>query len=578
MPTHAYPVVPRVQLQKTVKGEDPARHLRRRWLAVIGALVVLMVISWAYWLHRHGSPLRVLVMKPTVPQDERLSLVAYNVQKSLLTSLRALERVAPIDPAVIQGSAVSTIDAAHNAAAHEVLVIEIQKDGGMARVVLRRVREDGLALWNDDLKIAIDQGGSRILADLVYTKLLQAYPDHPPRSDTLQLDARMEDYAEFLKIKQRIDLGQTPMEPELANLDRIIRTSPQFLDARIQATNVAIKLFESSRERAYLAQARSSLQGAQTLALDDPRTLEAEFNVALASENEDMAKAILDRLEASLPGDPEILLRRYRLAKWRGQWGEAEAALRAAAELAPSWRNLYWLADLEARRGRVSEARDTLEKLRLENPENAWIKEKLGYLELMHGDLERAEHMYRELASSDPHQPLYFSNLGEALMMSGRHREASDVFRSALALAPGQVTPMFNLADAERTLGNEDAAMDLYGEVLRQIEMDQAGALSASDETMKAQCLLYLGRTQEALEAVQRALKQTPDNPQVHYEASLVYSVAGDLPNAVTQAEAAIAGGLTAHWFNLSVFDKLKREPGFQGALAKEAARAHASD
>jgi tetratricopeptide (TPR) repeat protein len=73
--------------------------------------------------------------------------------------------------------------------------------------------------------------------------------------------------------------------------------------------------------------------------------------------------------------------------------------------------------------------------------------------------------------------------------------------------------------------------------------------------TVRAQALAHLGRTEEAVAAAQRALRLSPDNPQVHYESALVFALLGDDASALWNARRALAGGIDRRWFGFSWFD-----------------------
>ena len=84
---------------------------------------------------------------------------------------------------------------------------------------------------------------------------------------------------------------------------------------------------------------------------------------------------------------------------------------------------------------------------------------------------------------------------------------------------------------------------------------------------IKAQCLARLGRTREAVEITQRTLQQNPDDPEVLYLASLVYSLAGDRASALVNARLARDKGTQPRWFAIAAFQGLRDEPEFRSLL-----------
>jgi len=240
---------------------------------------------------------------------------------------------------------------------------------------------------------------------------------------------------------------------------------------------------------------------------------------------------------------------------------------------APSWRNLYQLADLEYRRGLLAEARQDFAALLVRSPRNIWGLEKLAEMELMLGSPERAEELYQRLIAIAP-QRSYYTNLGLSRFLLGRHEAAVAAYRQARELAPGHIAVSLNLADAELALGHREAARALYAEVLAKLEEQQRNAtLEPTELMMKAQCLAHLDRSREAVEVSQLTLQQYPKHPEVVYLASLVYAIVGDRASSLVNAKAALEQGTQPRWFNISGFDSLRGDPEFQALLAAAPAR-----
>jgi Flp pilus assembly protein TadD len=80
-------------------------------------------------------------------------------------------------------------------------------------------------------------------------------------------------------------------------------------------------------------------------------------------------------------------------------------------------------------------------------------------------------------------------------------------------------------------------------------------------QTIRAQALAHLGRRDEAVAAVQQALRAAPDNPQVAYESSLVYALVGDAASARVNGKRALAAGYDRRWFSFPWFDGLGLAP-----------------
>jgi eukaryotic-like serine/threonine-protein kinase len=550
---------------------------RSRRLVLVAGLIVLalgaILLLGRFRPEPTRGPLRVAVLRPEVVsgEDEDLALAASGALVSTLSALTALEGLAPLDPAQVDAGASSPVEAARSAAAEEVLAATLESQGTMgARLSLRRIQgSDGRVLWTDSFVVPTDPRDLRLLADAVAVHLRRAYPDRVLREGTPALDVRDEDYAAFLRIKLRLDQGTGPIAPELAALEEVLRGSPRFLEAHLLVAKAAQNLFRSTRDSAFLQRGLEAVRTARALAPGDPRSLVAELRLELAAQRSAKARALLSDLERLLPSDPELLALSGQVAESEGDLERAISDFSAAVERIPSWSNLYWLADLEARAGRNDDARRHLEELLERNPGNLWGLDRLGNLELLTGDPARAERIYEDLLRLQP-QRSHYTNLGLSRLLLGRPAEAVEAYRKALELAPGHVAVLLNLADAELDLGHEAEARSLYGEALERLEESEVSSgLSSVDAMVKAQCLARLGRRREAVAQAQRALRDSSEEPEVLYLASLVYTLAGDRSSALVNAEMALDKGVQPRWFTISAFDPLRGDPDFQALLRR---------
>jgi eukaryotic-like serine/threonine-protein kinase len=564
--------------------------LRRRHVREIAAAVLLAAVVGAGFLFlrwRSGpkpkapatavAPLRVVVPQPEVDgQDERLALAASGALSASLNTLASLQGVVPLDKLQLVGAPKSAVDMARVAAANEVLAVRLEAAGPVGRITLRRIHgAEGRVMWTDAFDAPIEAADLRLLAEAVSIHLRRGYPGQPPRPGTSMPEVRNEDYTTFLQVKQNIDSGSVPPQNELPRLESIIAHSPRFLEARVLAARALLTRFESTKEDTYRQRSLAMIQEATKLAPDDPAPLEARLKIELASDRPQVAAATLAQLESLLPGDPRIFGWRADLAEQEGHMDEALAGRRAAAERAPSWVNLFSLADLEARTGHVDEARQHLRKLLAGSPDNFWALNKLARIELLFGDLNQAEQIYQELISHTP-QRAYFANLGNIRVLLGRYEDAIVAFHQALALDPGQVDVTLNLAEAELALGRTRDAREHFQAALQHLEKNRPpGGFSPEASMTQAQCLAHLGRTREAVEITLQALRQNPDDPNIKQDAALVYALAGDRASALVNIQSALQGGVKARWFNLPAFASLQNDAEFREILRQGSKSPH---
>jgi serine/threonine protein kinase/Flp pilus assembly protein TadD len=411
---------------------------------------------------------------------------------------------------------------------------------------------------------------------------------HPPHEDLPSLTARDEDYAALLEVKRRLDSGKAQLKPELQRVEAILRTSPRFVAARLQAASLSQMLFESTREVSYRDRALAHVREARRLAPGDPRPLLRLFRIELDGDHPEVAQETLARIEELLPGDPQVHPLRAELAQRLGRTEEALAGWRAAVETVPSWKNLYGLASLEVETGRIEEARRHFERILEISPGNLWALEGLAQLELLYGDLARAERLYLEHIARAPSQRTFFTNLGVTRTLLGDHQGAIEAYEQALLLEPDHVYATLNLAGSKLVVGQTGQARALYRKVLRQVEENQPpGGLSPGDSMVQAECLARLGQTRQAVEITRKTLARSPDDPEILHSAALVFSLAGDLASARVCARKALQKGMQPRFFGLAVFAGLRDDPELkplltapprQGSSPRKEARDRARD
>ncbi|MFL6192651.1 MAG: protein kinase domain-containing protein [Thermoanaerobaculia bacterium] len=589
-PNGVTPAFPRSSEAPAASTMGMSALSKRRFVREIAVAAVLAVLAaGGYFLfYRHpesrkpaaeqpAKPVQAKILRVVVPRpqiegdDERLSLAASGVLTTCLSTLGELQGVAPVDPLQIVGASKSAADMARAAAADEILITTLEKSGSLARITLRRVQgSDGRVLWTEVLDASFEAQDLRLLAEAVGSRLRRGFPEHPPRPGSLPLDVSKEEYAAFLKIKERMDSGLSPVEPELAQLERIAERSPRFLEARTLGADVALSRFKDTRADGYRDRARALLREAEALAPNDPRTLRKRFKLELAFDPPAAAAATLARIESLQPEDPQILPLRSSLAEKEGRPEEAIVHLRKAAELLPSWQNLYRLASLEARHGRMVDARHHLHQILAGSPGNLWALQRLAEIELEFGDVGRAKVIYQDLFNRSP-QRTYLTNLGVAEVLLFQYEEAVAIFRKALEMTPNHLVTTLNMADAELALGRTPEARAHYSQVLQALKKERlANGLSPSDSMMEAQCLARLGRTGEAVELTLNTLQVNPTDSDLLQSAALVYTLVGDWSSARLQMKRALERGVQPRWFTMPAYAPLFKDPEFQRLIQRK--------
>ncbi|MEM0977957.1 MAG: tetratricopeptide repeat protein [Pseudomonadota bacterium] len=215
------------------------------------------------------------------------------------------------------------------------------------------------------------------------------------------------------------------------------------------------------------------------VAFDDPLYLEAEMSradtLAEAGETE-AAIAVLQGLERTAPGHPEVQITLGDILRFEERFAEAEPFYTAALDQMADgdgnlWRIYYargiarertdqWeLAETDFRRSldlspnqpfvlnylgyslvekgqNLEEALEMIKRAVSERPEDGYITDSLGWAYYRLGDYQKAVEPMERAASLVATDPIINDHLGDVYWMVGRKREARFQWRRALSFKP----------------------------------------------------------------------------------------------------------------------------------------------
>jgi tetratricopeptide (TPR) repeat protein len=554
----------------------PGRRGGRRKALRVGLLAggvaafVLLAFLLKGFLWRSSAPpaLRVAVLRPAMTsagKNPELAYVASDVVEATLATLVSLQGLQPIDPPEHDEASGSAAERSRRAEANEVVFPLLDCQGDGCRVTLRRLREPGDVVLGAVGPFEVQAGIENVqrLAEGVQANLQQLYSDHRLRPESKGGRVRPQDYAAYIQLERRADRGERLGPEVLDRLDALLRNSPDLLGAYRLAADIACDLEQVDRALGYVSRA-------EAIAPDDPRILFSRFHAEMAGNRLAAAQATLRRLSDLVPGDAGVPRAKADLLEARGELKEARRVRQEVAVRRPTWRNVLALATLEFRLGESDSARRRLGELLEAQPDNQRVQENLAVWEAAYGDLERAATIYEELIRLQPART-YFSNLGFIRFLLGDYAAAESAYRQALALEPHDTITRFSLATALEAEGKLPEARRLY----RTLAEELAAVPNLSDDRIRmlhAQCLVRLGRRDEAARLADEVLEKRPQDFQVLHQAAQIYALLGERYKTLYYTELALKH-LRREWFMIPEFNSLKRDPDFQRLLNAQDAR-----
>ncbi|MDY7093656.1 MAG: protein kinase [Acidobacteriota bacterium] len=573
---------------KSSAGGDPGpprRALRPALGAALGSALVLAVVLGLLGLlgpsagSSEVTDLAVAVTAPRMaagagpegsPSGEssspQASFLGSALRAAALETLAGLEGIAAYSTESLEAEPATAVAAGRMLAVDEILDAQVECAGQLCRATLSRLSgEDGRVL--DVVSFEAPADAPALVRRAVLARLRDLYPHRRwtgPEVGELPPTA----YGEFLELRGRVLQGRVD-EEILEALEELRRRAPGFVELYLLEAQTARQRFALARDGTLQGRAEELLEEARRRAPGDVRVLLQRFDLAYDTGSWLQARALLEELEKLDPASPQVLRRRAELLAREGHAGEALEQMRRAARLRPSFSMRFNLALMEYRHGEIDAARRTLEAVVAQSPDSRLARSFLAQIELAAGDVERARDLYQQLVARAP-GALELSNLGFAQLLLGDATGALESFRQAADLEPANAAIALNVADALALVGRQGESREAYAETLRLADDDPAAA-DWQRSSVRAQALAHLGRSREAVAAVQEALHQARGMPQARYEAALVYALVGDRTSALTNAEQALAGGVQPSWFYLPWLEQLRQDPELRDRFAGEA-------
>jgi tetratricopeptide (TPR) repeat protein len=568
-------------MEQPAAAVGDARHgvSARRWpwlaAAGVGALVAALAVARVRWESAPARPLAVVVQEPRIalsPPDERSRFAAFAVREAANQVLAGLMGIDLIGPEELAEAGVPPQGAPRVVAADEVLGATIACEGQWCRVSVRRQAVDGRVVADSgSFEVSSASEDSLALANAVGIHLRRMYRNHPPRVREERLEVRSDDYSRFLSLRRANETGQVLGLAAVDELERLARSSPGLTEAHVLAVGVARRFLLDP------ARADRMLQEAEARHPADPRLVFERFLLRQEAGQLAAAETAVGELERLAPGDVRVSRARALLLIKQGRLAEAAEVRRRMVRERPSWRNLWYLANIEIDLADEPAARQHLDQLLALSPGNRRGLEKKAELEWIMGDPAAAARIYEELLGNEV-TLANLINLGWSRLLAGDYAAAIGANRRALDLDPrdDDMLSQLNLGIAYEGAGDAEAARRLYRGLLDRLASAEGGA-GLDRLLLQAQSLARLGRCVEAITVSKKALEDGKPRAQGLFQAAVIHALCREENHAIVYAREARKRGLSARWFGIPGFESLHARPEFRELVGAPASGPAAS-
>lgn len=207
----------------------------------------------------------------------------------------------------------------------------------------------------------------------------------------------------------------------------------------------------------------------------DPSVVALVGIAALAGEDHEMGRKLIDKSLEMAPDNGELRARYSRYLLSQGEPEQAEKLLRTGIRHSPENDSLrILLAQLHLQQGEGEKAIAVTDEWRKEQPENIRAVSSSGDVAQALGDTKGARELYRKAIEIDPEGYESHFALGGLEARDGNREQAIQHLRQAVSAAPEQQKPMNALIALSRT---DEKQLTETMDFLQALTQEQEGAI-----------------------------------------------------------------------------------------------------
>jgi serine/threonine protein kinase/tetratricopeptide (TPR) repeat protein len=249
---------------------------------------------------------------------------------------------------------------------------------------------------------------------------------------------------------------------------------------------------------------------------------------------------------------------------------DAEATYRQAIRLRPQyWAGYSWLGNFYFQQGRFDDAIRMFQQVIALAPDNFRGYSNLGAMYLIEGRYPEGIGALEKSLAIRPTAGAY-DNLGNAYFAKRNFDAAARNFEAALKFDNTNWLTWGNLGDAYYwTAGKTQEASNAYAQAIRLADDElRVNPRDGRVLAYRATYLAMVGRKDQSLASLQKAISISPHDPEVQFRAALVYNHLGDTTQTLEWLRKALASGVHSNSVrDTADFDHLRDDARLQQLL-----------
>jgi tetratricopeptide (TPR) repeat protein len=543
------------------------------------AIAVAIVVTVQIKNRRTGPEAPVVAVLPltNMSGDAANDYLGAGLAESLITSLAAMPKVTVLSRSAVDETHQQYPDRARFVQALDATYVvegSVQAVSDQLRVTLNLVRRDASVAWGDTV-----EGPARDLFALqakLATRLNDAIADQTPSRQRVEPAAPTTTsgpaqiaYWKGRAFLDRRDVAGNP-QSAITEFESAIAADPKFAMGYAGLAEAQWAMYSNTNDKAWADRATQSTQTAVRLEPNRPAVRYAAGLALFRSGNYGESQKELEQALALQPTSEDAARLLGRVLMREGKIEEGMAQYQKALAIRPNSVILYsdmGLALYNA--SRYKEALAAFEHAVAIDANSSYVLTQAGAASQMAGDTAKALDFYQKATAVQPRAET-FSSMGTIYYNQGDFQRAANAYEAALLIRPLGAITHRNLGDAYSKLGRRDDALRAYREA---VERQQAEvAVSPGDARALARLAVYQAKAGDdaaARKTLASAERLAPKDEQVQLRAGVVHALAGRTNEALDAIQRALAGGISVRAVTTEDdFSKLRPLPRYAAMVS----------